>query len=163
VLLDALEPVVAGWASVPPALGRRADSIELLLTPVAPQLGPCDDRQYGPEELLRAAVDLIRFLVPEPALLVFEDLHGAAAESISLFGRLATVPELNALLVGTYRPEDLGLDQDSVDPRVQHPGQVGHDLARRGGGVGRARGSGRPVYLRPTAVQSLFARSGIAA
>jgi hypothetical protein len=108
LLLDAFEPVVAGWTSIPPALSRRADSIELLLKPVAPALGPCDDRQYGPEELLRGAVDLIQFLVPEPAVLVFEDLHGADAESISLFGRLATVPELDALLVGTYRPEDLG-------------------------------------------------------
>ena len=99
---------MAGWTSIPARLDRRADSIRLLLRPVAPALGLCDDRQYGPDELLRAAVDLVRFLVPDPAVLIFEDLHGADPESISLFGRLATVPDLDALLVGTYRPEDLG-------------------------------------------------------
>jgi AAA ATPase domain len=45
LLLDAVEPMVATWIDVPPALSRRADSIGLLLKPVAPDLGPCDDRQ----------------------------------------------------------------------------------------------------------------------
>jgi DNA-binding CsgD family transcriptional regulator len=123
VLLDAVEPTVAGWTSVPAALAGRAEAIALLLDPVAPDLGPCHERQYGPEELLRGAIDLVRFLVPGPAVLVFDDLHVADPESISLFGRLATTSDLDVLLVGTYRPEDLGR---------RHPlaGLVG-DLERR--------------------------------
>ncbi len=108
LLLDAAEPLVAGWTSLPPDLERRDDSIRLLLKPVAPGLGGCTDRQYGPDELLRAAVDLVRFLAPAPALLVFEDLHESDPESVGLFGRLAVTPALRALLVGTYRPEELG-------------------------------------------------------
>jgi DNA-binding CsgD family transcriptional regulator/tetratricopeptide (TPR) repeat protein len=108
LLLDAVEPLVAGWTELPPALQVREESVQLLLRPVAPGLGGCTDRQYSPDELQRAALDLIRLLAPEPGVLVFEDLHGADAESISLFGRLALTEGLGGLLVGTYRPEDLG-------------------------------------------------------
>jgi DNA-binding CsgD family transcriptional regulator len=108
VLLDALEPMVAGWTSLPAQLAARAESTALLLQPIAPGLDECRERQYGPDELQRSAVDLIRLLAPSPALVIFEDLHGADPESISLFGRLALTPDLHNLLVGTYRPEDLG-------------------------------------------------------
>jgi DNA-binding CsgD family transcriptional regulator len=107
VLLDAIEPVVTGWASIPPELSPREDSVRLLLRPVAPGLGPCDDREYGPDELMRAGVNLVRFLAPAPSVIVFEDLHGADPESVGLFGRLAVMPDLGTLLVGTYRPEEL--------------------------------------------------------
>jgi DNA-binding CsgD family transcriptional regulator len=108
VLLDALEPVVADWTSIPSALSAREDSIRLLLHPIAPAVDDCVEREYGPEEAMRGAVDLVRFAAPPPAVLIFEDLHGADPESISLFGRLAVTPDLGALLIGTYRPEDLG-------------------------------------------------------
>jgi len=107
VLLDAIEPVVTGWTEIPSALSPREDGVRLLLRPVAPGLGPCDDREYGPDELMRAAVNLVRFLAPAPSVIVFEDLHGADPESVGLFGRLAVMPDLGTLLVGTYRPEDL--------------------------------------------------------
>jgi DNA-binding CsgD family transcriptional regulator len=107
VLLDAIEPVVAAWTSVPAPLSLREDSVRLVLRPVAPGLAPCNDREYGPDELMRTAVDLVRFLAPAPSVIVFEDLHGADPESVGLFGRLAVMPDLGTLLVGTYRPEDL--------------------------------------------------------
>jgi DNA-binding NarL/FixJ family response regulator len=108
LLQQAVEPLVAGWDDLPAALQPRADPIRVLLEPVAPLLAGRVDRDYGPEELLRAGVELVRQLVgDEPSVLVFEDLHWADAESVALFGRLATTPDLGLLLVGTYRPEDL--------------------------------------------------------
>src|SRR5205814_8845541 len=57
---------------------------------------------------LRAGVDLVRHLIGVTAtVLVFDDLHWADAESVTLFGRLATTTDLPLLLIGTYRPEDL--------------------------------------------------------
>jgi DNA-binding CsgD family transcriptional regulator len=53
-------------------------------------------------------VDLVRYLAtPGPAVVVFEDLHWADPESLSLFGRLASAPGLPILLVGSYRTEAL--------------------------------------------------------
>jgi hypothetical protein len=73
---------------------------------VAPKLAGPAEREYGQEELLRAAAALVRELAgPDGALLVFEDLHWADAESAALFGRLAVTADLPLLLVGTFRPE----------------------------------------------------------
>jgi DNA-binding NarL/FixJ family response regulator len=106
LLLEAVEPKVATWDQVPDRLAARAEPLRLLLAPVAPKLAGHSDREFGQEELLAAAVALVRDLAgPQGAVLVFEDLHWADAESIALFGRLAVRPGLPLLLVGTFRPE----------------------------------------------------------
>jgi DNA-binding CsgD family transcriptional regulator/tetratricopeptide (TPR) repeat protein len=106
LLLEAVEPQVAAWDAVPERLADRAEPLRLLLAPVAPKLAGPVEREYGQEELLRAAAALVRELAgPDGALLVFEDLHWADAESVALFGRLAVTADLPLLLVGTFRPE----------------------------------------------------------
>jgi DNA-binding CsgD family transcriptional regulator len=106
LLLEAVEPKVAAWDEVPDRLAARSEPLRLLLAPVAPKLAGHSAREFGQEELLAAAVDLVRELTgPQGAVLVFEDLHWADAESIALFGRLAVRPDLPLLLVGTFRPE----------------------------------------------------------
>src|SRR5215211_7560760 len=105
LLLEAVEPLVAAWDAVPDALAGRTEPLRLLLAPVAPKLAGPAEREYGQEELLGAAVALIRELADPGTLLVFEDLHWADAESIAVFGRLAAQHDLPVLLVGTFRPE----------------------------------------------------------
>jgi DNA-binding CsgD family transcriptional regulator/tetratricopeptide (TPR) repeat protein len=106
LLLEAVEQQVAAWEAVPEPLAARAEPLRLLLGPVAPGIDRPAERDYGPEELLRAAGTLVRELAgPGPAVLVFEDLHWADAQSVALFGRLALAADLPALLVGTFRPE----------------------------------------------------------
>jgi DNA-binding CsgD family transcriptional regulator/tetratricopeptide (TPR) repeat protein len=110
LLLEAVEPVVESWDVVPEPLRAREEPLRLLLGPVAPRLAGYAEREYGQEELLRTAVALVRELTPDgPAVVVFEDLHWADAQSIALFGRLAVTPDLPVLLVGTFRPE--GVDR----------------------------------------------------
>lgn len=108
LLQEAVAPLVASWDGVPDPLARRADALALLLQPVVPALDAVSEREFSPEELLLAAVDLTRHLAGAgPAVVVFEDLHWADAESLSVFGRLAVTADLPLLLVGTYRPEVL--------------------------------------------------------
>jgi DNA-binding CsgD family transcriptional regulator len=126
LLLEAVAPFVAGWTRPPEPLAAREQALRLLLAPVAPGLaagapeapagepdaaaGPFPpERTFPSEALLRGAVDLVRHLVtPGPGVLVFEDLHWADPESLSLFGRLASTPGLPVLLVGSYRTEAIG-------------------------------------------------------
>jgi DNA-binding NarL/FixJ family response regulator len=106
LLLEAVEPQVAAWDAIPEPLADRSEPLRLLLAPVASKLAGHAEREYGQEELLRAAAALVRELAgPRGALLVFEDLHWADAESVALFGRLAVTADLPLLLVGTFRPE----------------------------------------------------------
>lgn len=108
LLLEAVETRVARWDAVPDDLAARLDPLRLLLVPVAPRLGGAAEREYGPEELLRATVDLVGHLArPGGAVVVFEDLQWADAESLAVFTRLALTPGLPVLLVGTYRSENL--------------------------------------------------------
>ena len=108
VLLEAVEPAVRGWDRIPASLSAREDPLMLLLAPVAPRLAPCEDRQYGGEELLQAGIDLVLELAGDrPAVLVFEDLHWADADSVALLGELAVTAGVPLLLIGTYRPEEL--------------------------------------------------------
>src|SRR3954470_806623 len=111
LLLDAVEPAVAGWDELPPPLMNREDPACLLLAPVAPGLTACADRDYGREELMRTAVEVVRHLVGDGGtnlgVIAFDDLHWADPESVALFGRLATSPNLPILLIGAYRPEEL--------------------------------------------------------
>ena len=120
LLLEAVEPQVATWDAVPERLADRSEPLRLLLAPVAPKLAGHAERDYGQEELLRAAVDLVRELAgPDGAVLVFEDLHWADAESIALFGRLAITPGLPLLLAGTFRPEGVGRRHPLVELLVE--------------------------------------------
>jgi DNA-binding CsgD family transcriptional regulator/tetratricopeptide (TPR) repeat protein len=107
LLLEAIGPSVSGWRQVPQRLADREEPLRLLLRPILPHLEPCSDREYSQEELLGAAVALVEDLLigAGRGVLVFEDLHWADAQSVALFGRLALVPSLGALLVGSFRPE----------------------------------------------------------
>jgi predicted ATPase len=58
----------------------------------------------GPETVVE---QLAGRLGEGPAVVVFEDLHWADAESATVIDRLAQLPRPNLLLIGTYRPEDL--------------------------------------------------------
>jgi hypothetical protein len=115
LLLEAVEPRVADWDAVPEVLAGRSEPLRLLLAPVAPGLAGPAEREYGPEELLGAAVALVRELAEPGTLLVFEDLHWADAESTALFGRLAAQHDLALLLVGTFRPEGVTRRHPLVD------------------------------------------------
>ena len=107
LLLEAVAPEVAGWEDVPLELAPAGDALGTLLGPVAPEL-PARERPYASDELVRAATELVRYLAAgSPAVVVFEDLHWADADSLGLFQRLSTTPGLDVLLVGTFRPEDL--------------------------------------------------------
>ncbi|HEX3540457.1 MAG TPA: AAA family ATPase [Acidimicrobiales bacterium] len=107
LLLEAVSSVVAGWTAVPPELRPWEDALATLLGPAAAHLPVPEGRRSG-DELARAGTELVRYLVGAgPGLVVFEDLHWADAESLSLFRHLAATPELPILLVGTFRPEDL--------------------------------------------------------
>jgi DNA-binding CsgD family transcriptional regulator len=115
-----LAPVAPALAAPDPAGGAAAPGTEASPPPAggaaAPAAGPAPpaergfapDRTFPSEALLRGAVDLVRHLAtPGPAVVVFEDLHWADPESLSLFGRLASTPNLPILLVGSYRTEAL--------------------------------------------------------
>ncbi|HWB35593.1 MAG TPA: AAA family ATPase, partial [Rugosimonospora sp.] len=115
-LIDELRDVLPAGTVVlrgeaqPGSLGRP---YELLLEalggrPAAQErLGLLTDPELGPAERLRAAVELVEAaLGPGPAVLVFEDLHWADAESTALFEQLADRPG-RWLLIGTYRPAEV--------------------------------------------------------
>jgi DNA-binding CsgD family transcriptional regulator len=68
---------------------------------------PATDDERSVDEQLRVLVDRIVALSSEaPVVVAFEDLHWADAESVALFGRLATRIDLDAVLIATFRPED---------------------------------------------------------
>jgi DNA-binding CsgD family transcriptional regulator/tetratricopeptide (TPR) repeat protein len=107
LLHEAIERRVGSWTSIPPELASSQEPLQVLLGPVAPILNsdPSSDVTVGGEQSLRAAVDLVRYLLDgRPGVLVVEDLHWADAESLRLIGRLATTADLPLLIVGTFRP-----------------------------------------------------------
>ena len=108
VLRDLVQSAVTPWDELPEALEPRRHALGHVLSPLLPEPpGHRDDHEHTPDELLRAAVDLLLHVVGDaPTVLVFEDLHWGDAESIALFSRLAATPGLPALLVGTFRAED---------------------------------------------------------
>ena len=127
-LQEAVEPAVASWRELPDSLRQLAGPLAVVLGPLARPLGiepPTDGSAPAPDEIQRAAVELVRHLVGQQpgALLVFDDLHWADPESIALFGRLATTPDLPVLLVATYRAEELGRGPGSPPERgsQSHP------------------------------------------
>jgi DNA-binding CsgD family transcriptional regulator len=107
LLLEAVAPDVERWETVPSELAGWEDALGTLLGPVAPGLRAAE-RHYASDELIRAAGELVRYLAHgSPAVVVFEDLHWADADSLGLFQRLSVTPGLDVLLLGTFRPEDL--------------------------------------------------------
>ena len=108
VLHGAIEGLVGSWTEVPEELAARAQPLRSLLAPIAPGLAgdasATVDATIVGEQSLRAAVDLVRYLLDgRPGVLVAEDLHWADADSLLLIGRLATTPDLPLLIVGTFR------------------------------------------------------------
>lgn len=110
-LLDRVEgrlPILAGQADQG-ALGRPFDLLlDALDTSAADPdaLAAIADRTRPLEDRLDIGIGLVRAAVAgRPSLLVFEDLHWADSESLTLFERLAE-PDCGPLtLVGTYRPD----------------------------------------------------------
>jgi DNA-binding CsgD family transcriptional regulator len=90
-----------------------------------------DDERPG-DERVRAAVDLVRGLTDEAGdrggLVVFEDLHWADAESLTVLERLAEPEGGRLLVVGTYRPDGLSRRHPAADllPRLDRRHSVTH-------------------------------------
>src|SRR5215475_10037745 len=120
--------VIAGEAQ-PGSLGRP---YELLLNavegmPVDPELvREVSDTSRNPAERLRAGLAVVAALIGEaPAVIVFEDLHWADAESTALFEHLADLPGAR-LLIGTYRPAEVTRRQpvDALLARLERRHEV---------------------------------------
>ncbi len=107
-----LDEHVTGWdAAVPGALASREQALRRALSPALPEQPVGATRTLTTDEQVRAVVEAVRWLVSrgdQPALLVLDDLHQADAESLQVLQRLAARPDLPALLVGAFRPEELG-------------------------------------------------------
>jgi DNA-binding NarL/FixJ family response regulator len=125
--------VLAGQAD-PGTVGRP---MELFLDAIdTPSVGDHDDllavvRDDGrpSEERVSAAVDLVcRLTKGTTGLVVFEDLHWADSESVSVFERLAEPDGGRLLLVGTYRPEALSRRHPASEllPRLERRHSVTH-------------------------------------
>ena len=94
--------------------GGPADRYAALLEAV-------DDAHRAAEERVRAGVELVGRLTEGIAgVVVFEDLHWADAESLTLLERLAEPDRGSLLVVGTYRPDGLSRRLPAADP-VQRP------------------------------------------
>jgi DNA-binding CsgD family transcriptional regulator len=122
-----------------------------------------DDRPA--DERVRAGVELVRKLTAGvTGLLVFEDLHWADSESLSLFERLAEPDGGRLLVVGTYRPDALSRRHPAADllPRLERRHSVAHvRLARLSlaevNGFLRAVYGGEPSFR---VVEALHSRTG---
>ena len=129
VLQEAVGAAVAEWRTLPEALGHLAAPLAVALGPGGRHLDlePATRAAPTSDDVQRAAVELVRHLVggSPGALVVFDDLHWADPESIAVFGRLATTAGLPALLVATYRADELGQGR-SGGPR----GNEAHPVAR---------------------------------
>ena len=127
--------VIAGDAQ-PGSLGRP---YELLLDAVANL--PADaslidevcDTSRSAADRQRAAITLVAGLIGNgPAVIVFEDLHWADAESTALFEHLADL-DGTRLLIGTYRPAEVTRRQpvDALLARLERRHEVTHLLLDR--------------------------------
>jgi DNA-binding CsgD family transcriptional regulator len=96
-VLPAGVALLAGSAE-PDTLARPYSLVRALL-PTAIESG-----DGGPETVVAR---LASHIGDRPAVVVFEDLHWADAESATVIDRLAQLPWPSLLLIGTYRPEDL--------------------------------------------------------
>jgi DNA-binding NarL/FixJ family response regulator len=125
--------VLAGQAD-PGTSGRP---LELFLDAISRIDGVTADEQYAvatdaeraAEERVRAAVALVQQLIADASgVVVFEDLHWADAESLSVFELLAEPSSGALLLVGTYRPDGLSRRHPAADllPRLERRHTVTH-------------------------------------
>lgn len=119
--------------------GSLARPYELLLNaivgkPVDPELVDIvSDTTRGPGDRLRAAMTILNNLICDrPAVVVFEDLHWADAESATLFEHLADQAGPR-LLIGTYRPGEVTrrLPIDALLARLERRHEVTHVLLAR--------------------------------
>jgi DNA-binding NarL/FixJ family response regulator len=69
---------VAAWDAIPEPLADRSEPLRLLLAPVAPKLAGHAEREYGQEELLRAAAALVRELAGPQGAGRYEEMVEAA-------------------------------------------------------------------------------------
>ena len=73
-----------------------------------PLLEAVDDADRTADERVRAGVELVRRLTDGIAgVVVFEDLHWADSESLTVFEQLAEPGSGRLLVVGSYRPDGL--------------------------------------------------------
>ncbi|MFL6207190.1 MAG: ATP-binding protein [Acidimicrobiales bacterium] len=125
--------VLAGQAD-PGTVGRP---MELFLDALGKRLGPAHDDlaevvrdpDRAADERVRAGVELVDALADGgPGLVVFEDLHWADAESLSVFELLAEPDRGPLVLVGTYRPDGLSRRHPAADllPRLDRRHLVTH-------------------------------------
>ena len=138
-LIDSVEPatvILAGQAD-PGTVGRPMelflDSLRSTNLDAHPELSAVvSDVSQPAEDRVRAGVDLVRLLTSGcTSLVVFEDLHWADSESLTLFERLAEPDGGRLLVVGTYRPDGLSR---------RHPaGDLLTRLERRHGPIGLCR------------------------
>jgi DNA-binding CsgD family transcriptional regulator len=114
---------------------------------------------------VRAALDLTSARIGSaPAVLLFEDLHWADAESVAVIDRLAQQPWPNVVIVGTYRPEDLSRRLPGGDlllrlERRHDVEQVRLEPLQRAE-VGALLGSAFGVQPPSSVIEALYQRSG---
>jgi DNA-binding CsgD family transcriptional regulator len=89
--------VMAGGAE-PDALSRPYSLVSGLLPEGLPD---------GENALDAIVASLARHIGNGPAVLIFEDLHWADAESATVIDRLGQLPCPRLLMIGTYRPDEL--------------------------------------------------------
>jgi DNA-binding NarL/FixJ family response regulator len=119
LVVDALE----GFGSGVDADGLGVDGVDADLLAIVRDIDRSADARIA------AAVTVIRELVAvRPGLLVFEDLHWADAESLSIFEQLAEPDGSRLLLVGTYRPDGLSRRHPAAEllPRLERRHSVTH-------------------------------------
>jgi DNA-binding CsgD family transcriptional regulator/tetratricopeptide (TPR) repeat protein len=93
-----------------------------------------DDAHRAADERVRAGVELVRLLTAGVAgLVVFEDLHWADSESLTVFEQLAEPGGGRLLVVGTYRPDGLSRRHPASGllPRLERRHSVAHIQLRR--------------------------------
>jgi DNA-binding CsgD family transcriptional regulator len=88
------------------------------------------DPDRSVDDRVQAAVHLVRALDSpgRPTVVVFEDLHWADPESLTIFERLAEPDSGAQLLVGTYRPDGLSRRHPASEllPRLERRHSVTH-------------------------------------
>jgi DNA-binding NarL/FixJ family response regulator len=92
-------------------------------------LAVVSDRARPAEERVRAALDIVaRVTRGVNGVVVFEDLHWADSESLTVFERLAEPDRGRLLLVGTYRPDALSRRHPASEllPRLERRHSVTH-------------------------------------
>jgi DNA-binding CsgD family transcriptional regulator/tetratricopeptide (TPR) repeat protein len=93
-----------------------------------------DDTHRAADERVRAGVELVRRLTEGTAgVVVFEDLHWADSESLTVFEQLAEPGGGRLLVIGTYRPDGLTRRHPASEllPRLERRHSITHIQLRR--------------------------------